>query len=183
MKMTKEDKKMLIAEYEKANGYLAKHAERYVGYISGFVFVEGCIVAASKPSIETTFWFPEHGYDWDEVSATCKKASESEEYFISENLRNCDASKKLALLDDAQFVPILLRQIVRDQPADCRLATIYFKKPWEIDEDDYPLPEAARSIYRDFLVAELDKFEKRLRTYLKRYGLTKCYFSTYWADR
>ena len=30
---------------------------------------------------------------------------------------------------------------------------------------------------------EVEKFEKRLRTYLKRYGLSKCYYGMYWADR
>ena len=27
------------------------------------------------------------------------------------------------------------------------------------------------------------KFEKRLKTYLKRYGLSKCSYGVYWADR
>ena len=30
---------------------------------------------------------------------------------------------------------------------------------------------------------ELDKFNKRLKTYLKKYGLSKVSHSSYWADR
>lgn len=181
--MNKTEKAILTAEYKKAGGYLAKRAESYVGHVSGFTTVEGCIITASKPHIETTFWFPEHGFDYAEVSAACNEASTDEEYFIAENMRWCDPAKKLALLDDERYVPILRRSITRDQPSDCRLGCIEFKRTWEIDGDDFQLPEAGRAIYRSFLAAEVAKFEKRLRTYLKRYGLTKCRFSTYWADR
>ena len=33
--------------------------------------------------------------------------------------------------------------------------------------------------WRNFLTEEVEKFEKRLKTYLKRYGLSKCTYSTY----
>ena len=34
-----------------------------------------------------------------------------------------------------------------------------------------------------FLENEQAEFGKRLDSYLKRYGLEKCHFGVYWADR
>ena len=45
------------------------------------------------------------------------------------------------------------------------------------------LVESCDADHMVFLDTDIAEFEKRLRTYLKRYGLTKCRFSTYWADR
>lgn len=45
------------------------------------------------------------------------------------------------------------------------------------------LDDDERAAVTGMLQDECDKFGKRLTSYLKRYGLSKCRFSTYWADR
>ena len=149
---------------------------------------DGSIYSIDKPSIETRFCF---GYgmqcqtDYDEAGEMADRAAESEKYFWSENVRRAGLTDWAEALDGARVVYISPEYYTQDD--DCRLVSVGIadteygqmcmrhSKGREIGSDDVSLLAAA------FEEAEL-KFEKRLRTYLKRYGLSKVETWTYWAD-
>ena len=51
-----------------------------------------------------------------------------------------------------------------------------------VTEDMHKLTEDECELLYYTARAEQEKFEKRLNTYLKRYGLSKCHYWTYWLD-
>lgn len=184
MKVTKDEKEMLRGEFAKA-----WDDPRMVTYctnkVSGFVTIRGTIITIDKPSIETRFCFGEHGFDFDEVNETCDRLSRDEGYFIAENIRRCAAGGIIKNLEDGHpFVPVLRREHYTGQTEDCRLGYVEWVYWYDIDRDDPDILTADEiAEYRQMCEEEIEKFTKRLRTYLKRYGLSKCDFWTYWADR
>ena len=184
MKITKPDKEMLRAEFAKA-----WDNDRMITYctnkVSGFVIIRDTIIVIDKPSIETRFCFGEHGYDYDEVNKACDSLSHDEEYFLAENLRRFAASDYIKYLDEGHpFVPVLRKTHYTGQSDDCRLGCIDWVYWYNVDRDNpLILTDDERAAYRQLCVEEIEKFTKRLKTYLKRYGLSKCRFWTYWADR
>ena len=200
MKITKDDKAMLREQYAKAWHEDARMVEYCVGKASGYIDIGGTLWVMDKPSIRTDFWFGEHTYDYDEVCERCDKASESERYFIGENLRNCPAYEMLEALEgrdrwgyDAHFKAYLADDAYWSQDEDCRLGHVNVLK-WHVDPEEYyatregmmphrELTEDETEQVKDFLREEVEKFQKRLKTYLKRYGLSKCHYGVYWADR
>lgn len=186
MKLTKNDKDMLRAEYMKT-WRNDESADWSVKNASGIMELRGYVIVMCKPHITTEFCFGEHGYDYDEVVEHCSRMSKSEEYFISKNLGRFEAKQWLDMLDGDEwpysgYVPSI-------KPCDyesdgCRLADIKWLRDWsEIDGNDMVLSDKEKMELRVFLEDEVAKFEKRLHTYLKRYGMSKCHFWTYWADR
>lgn len=143
---------------------------------------DGLVWDIDKPSIETHFCFGERGYDYEEVAETCRSLSKDEHYFRTENIRRMEAYRLLIRLrknpekfywskaysgesklvniraygynDDAEKERFAIRQMTSDE---IEVVTLLLKK-------------------------EVIKFFKRLNTYLKRYGLSKCRYWTYWAE-
>ena len=201
MKLTKEDKAMIRAEYQKVwTRRDGSPDEKMIDYCtnktSAYIDLGDGLVTFDKPSIETHFCFGEHGYDYDEVNETCNALSRNETYFIEENIRRTEAKDMLDRLtgNTERYitcdVPILTYGAYCTQTSDCKLAHINFVNRFY--EDGWG--HQPRGKWRDLtdeekqrLVAilqdEIAKFEKRLKTYLKRYGMSKCHFWTYWADR
>ena len=116
--------------------------------------------------------------EWEEVQDhvfSCK----NEAYFMSENMSSTDAWRYLRALNERRFGVYLCK----DREGESWVCWSYWA---EMQEDRYfvrELTDEEREQLRTACEAEQAKFEKRLRTYLKRYGLSKCYFSTYWANR
>lgn len=190
MKITEEQRNVLRAEYRKVWHGNAKMVDHCVRSASCMIELRGLIVDFDKPSIETRFCFGEHGYDYDEVMDACDAASRSEKYFMARNLEGTDAYRAIGMLDgDAErfwrkAYPILKPHRYCGQDEDCRIAYI----EWTTDASEahgnpMALTENEKAELRQMMVEEQEKFEKRLRTYLKRYGLSKCQYWTYWADR
>lgn len=179
MKMTKADKEFLRAECAKRYGEDGGMADWKVGKTSAFIDFGDVLVTFDRPHVKTDFWFGEHTYDYDEVVAHRDSVSKSEDWFIKENLRDTEAGWAIGRLDDnaAAF-------LVRTREDDSRLAAIEFESRYPIrGEVVRRLADDEAETLRAVLEDELAKFEKRLRSYLKRYGLTKCRYSVYWADR
>ena len=183
MKLTKEDKEMLTNEYKKVWStwrmvdYCVKKASAYVEF-------DGMLVVFDKPTIETDFWFAEHTYDYEEVCELCDSMSNDEQYFIAENIRNCRASEIVELIDNGELTACICPKRYYTQQTDCRLGYIEWCRHWEaVPEVARPLTDDEIAALRQICVEEVEKFQKRLQTYLKRYGLTKCHYGVYWADR
>ena len=186
-KLTKERRFILYQEYAKVwhSDYMIEHC---VKQASDFIEIDGIIIVFDKDSIKTDFWFGEHTYDYDEVCQRADDCSKSEAYFIAENMRQCDAHRHLELLDDPRWTPYLHSHAYTDQEKDCKLGYVSFYRDGIDDRfssiTDYrPLDPDEIDVYRAACESEVAKFEKRLRTYLKRYGLSKCHYGVFWADR
>lgn len=189
MKMTKQDKELVREQYAKVwHRRDGSVDEKMVDYCtkktSGYVMIDGRMITFDKPSIKTDFWFGEHTYDYDEVTKHAEACSKSEKYFVAENLHDIDW--RLEAIEDPYCKMYIGGRGYSNQSNDCILGSIEFCR-YGIDmpriKDAREMTNEEREQYADFIKDERDKFEKRLHTYLKRYGLSKCHFGTYWADR
>lgn len=201
MKLTKEDKAMLRAEYQKVwtkrdGSPDLKMIDYCTNKTSAYLDLGDALITFDKPSIETRFCFGEHGYDYDEVNETCDKLSRSESYFLAENIRRTEARDILDRIDGTEEryitckTPILVYGAYCTQTSDCKLAHIEFVNAFHEDYWGHKpngtwrdLTDEEIAALRTIMQDEITKFEKRLKTYLKRYGMSKCHFWTYWADR
>lgn len=197
MKMTKEAKEFIRGEYAKAWDSNPRMVDHCVKSCSGFIDFGDVIVTCNKPGIQKHFWFGEHNYE--DRSDECKAASESVDYFMRENMGNCYAFNALQRMGCADSEtdyyytrfhnPVLVYGAYCGQPEDCRLGYI----DWQDDMGEFhcrepksrfrQLTDSETDELREFFRGEVEKFEKRLHTYLKRYGLSKCEYDTFWADR
>lgn len=187
MKMTKQDKELVREQYAKVwHRRDGSVDEKMVDYCtkktSGYVMIDGHMVIFDKPSIKTDFWFGEHTWDYDEVCDRADAASKSEAYFMARNLE--DFNWRLEkLYDDAWTVYICPRGYCSQDP-DCILGCVEFVRDGSPRNSEARVAtRRERAEYAAFIEEEKAKFEKRLRTYLKRYGLSKCHYGVYWADR
>lgn len=166
-----------------------------------FTSDEGIIVTFDRPNIKTSFWFGEHGYDYDEKNAMAYAASKSVEFFIGENMDNLRTysaawGEPKSGYESQYRYPYVKRGAYCNQPSDCALGQIVFgnccgkSNYWRYDNEGGL--EACG--FRKLTDREIERlreaeerrdalFEKRLRTYLKRYGLSKVSCDTFWADR
>ena len=139
------------------------------------------VVKFSAPSIQKDFWFAEDARtveEWNEVQehvASC----ENVDYFMRENLSNTNASHYLRAIKDSRF---RLWKCV-NRFGDTWISYGYFTDMTYDTQFVRELTDEEKQELHEACVAEQAKFEKRLRTYIKRYGLSKCHFSTYWSNR
>lgn len=155
-----------VPYYDKRAGHFAKLSN-------------GGIFAIERPSICTEFCFGESGYDYDDAQRAAQHARTDSEYFKAENLRNF-----------SEWIEVLERGTWRGGPARVfsyltagGFARLEIRRPYReqyaagspiTDEDRAKLLDAYRAAYA--------ALEKRLDTYLKRYGLSKLHVWTYWRD-
>lgn len=186
-KLSRNDKDMLRGEFKKVWGDDSKMVEYCTNKTSAFMTIDSHIITIDKPSIRTHFCFGygvQGAYDYDEAQTTCSKMSGSERYFIDQNLKDCLAGQILENLSDSYWVDFWL--VDKRYGVDCNLSTIRCERR---EDRDYYMGQGWRLLtkdelteYKQMLETELEKFLKRLKTYLKRYGLSKCDYWTYWVD-
>ena len=157
----------------------------------------GVILAFGKQRIASgTFWFHDEGADYEYYKQVTANDKTKTEYFLRKNLSHYDDMIKEMTERKDRF----------GEP----LVPVFFEHNWctkgllgwgnkkhvmrEYDVRHYENDSrTAKSIHRmtendtkkalAILNNERAKFEKRLHTYLKRYGVSKIRFGTYWADR
>lgn len=160
----------------------SRDLDYYVRNTSAVVEDGGRIFAISKPSIETRFCHPDEPRE--EVEAW-RKAVRTYEFFESENMGDID------------------RQIERLKKADLEgknpwlesYATKSYNGLWNFycdveerdrrytkDETSIPMAEELRQKLLKALEGVRADFEKRLRTWWKKYGFEKLHTWTYWQD-
>lgn len=181
------------AEYTKVWGSDERMISHCCGKISRAAWLDdGTAFIWEKPSIEKHFCFGESGYDYDEAQNMAAHARNSEDYFRSENLREFDAviaaleGEGTGFYDNAQPY---IRQIGYHGPRAIGLSDLQWLRP----ADFYRLSEQQKQNIRLPFQSELETitegykaertaFEKRLNSYLKRYGLSQVKSWTYWRD-
>lgn len=208
-KAAKLDKAALRSEFAKAweSDKMVDYCTDKVAAVA--VLPSGEIVTVDKQHIETRFCFGEDGYDYDEAAAGVRTAYTSESYFKSENMKafrdalsdineakNPEAGRWFLIIGGAHY---------RGQSEDCRLRWIGYKRVSEVLEDlggsarlsELPgkriEPKDGNPAYRIATPEEIDAIEaaykaaasaheKKVDSYLKRYGLSKVHAWTYWRN-
>ena len=185
--------KKLISEYWKS--------ERMIKYclscLSNELELEnGLILKFEKPSIETYFCY---GYSlsnidtesYDNANKNVENARKDVINFINENIAQSglqDLYNKLIKADTVYYSNCNNNGIVSvrslyDQNDEC-----YFRYHYGENSDHYKTYITGTLSKSDVqkiiakVAEELQKFVKRLNTYLKRYGLSKVHSWSYWRD-
>ena len=167
---------------QKMVDYCVKKAEHIVE------LTNGDIVVIEKPSIETRFCF---GYsdsrydteDYDRANAMADHAKKSQEYFIEENMKGINQTIGQMEGTIHHSFEYRLRVPYTGQPEGSKLKSLdayywsdeYSKKYPEISGQDL------QRVIEGYKVVKAS-FEKRLNTYLKRYGMSKVKTWSYWQD-
>lgn len=164
---------------EKMTDYEMAKTDNFVKLPSGY------FLTFDKPTIKTDFCF---GYDTDysghEVSDAYKRLDafkRSEKAFKRANLEGLDEDIKDAK-DTNKKVFIYTKYTMGGKIADYTICD-----PWKDPQilKDTPMWEASeeerKSIIKGLEIARA-KFEKRLDSYLKKYGTSKLHCWTYWRD-
>lgn len=193
--MNSDEKQIITLQFRKVWHDDKKMVKHCVGSTSNFFTSDdGIIVTFEKPHIQTRFCFGEHGYDYDEVQGACRSASKSVDHFMAENLRQLESYASAWGASDRY--PMHRRAFIKRgayirQDADCALGRITLTNA--TGRDAYG-KDLSLDGWRELTPAEVKRlrdaqdrrdylFRKRLDSYLKRYGLSKCDYWTYWADR
>ena len=189
-KVWKKDKSMM--DYERKRFNYAVRLEN------------GGILYFAKPSIQTEFCFGYstcgQGAEYDEASKAAREA-DSEEYFLHANLSEMDERIRALELNcnypEGEYnyrydglTWYLVRQEYQGQTEPLNLYEYHAyrewdvkNEPWRYKEGNYTkMSDADRKTIIAAMKHEREKFEKRLRTYLKRYGTSKLRTWTYWLD-
>ena len=150
---------------------------------------KGYLIPLDKPDIETRFCF---GYslsrydteDYDRANDMVDYASKSVEYFKSENLKKITEWIKAIENDE-----VYIRTHYYNSPANSRAKTLVhmnFNRLYNMTEEqkaEYKLLTGAdKEMVLNAYKIELAKFEKRLDSYIKRYGTSKLKCWSYWQD-
>ena len=204
------DKALIRAELCKAwkSEKMVDYCTKQIASVA--ILPDGGIVTIEKQGIEKRFCFGESGYDIDEAISAAEHARTSEDYFRSKNMASFNGYVKdlQDMLDNIADGSCREYLVIYDthyinQSDDCRLRNIGFYRTWEILNafgGSYNLEEApGKRIHidgRDCHIATdeeincileayktaRDAHEKRVDTYLKKYGLTQMRSWTYWRD-
>ena len=166
----------------------------------------GDIITVDKQSIETRFCFGESGYDFDEAAEAAQIARTSQDYFKRENMESFN--KWVENLTDVlngtgNYMLTIGEKAYIGQPDDCKLRFITFDRITDIIEacggsaylEELPGKELfvngkhCRIATAEEIKIILDAYteaakahEKKVDSYLKRYGTSKVHSWTYWRD-
>ena len=147
---------------------------------------KGYFIAIRKPSIKKNFCFGESGYDYHEAQQMAQVARTNEEYFMRENLDQIDDT--ITKLQDLNMTAYTVKY---SEKSDIRQLLIVepswmYTYPWLKFESEQGHLEELTKEDRKLLIDAHFKvradFEKRLHTYLKKYGLKHINSWTFWRD-
>jgi hypothetical protein len=194
---TKKDEQ-LWADYKAllVNAHGESRASEYMKDTSNLMRAEcGIIIAFKKERIKTEFCWADEGAPYEHYKQVHKTQDSLQQYFLYENLRQYDdLIKELETRkrDYSDVVPVFYEH------EWCSIGKLGYATGVRAGRlshviDDEQDPRTRDTIHRmseneikqaiAILKEERAKFEKRLHTYLKRYGTSKLHTWTYWADR
>lgn len=145
----------------------------------------GMYLPFEKQEIETNFWFAESSIgtapSMEEALHSCEVMKTSEQAFIDANTRKMrDNIKEL----EGSGWYCLKRKYPAKNGVEIPIVNYLSLRVANYHSgEEIPLTKEDRKLIIDAEKRELEKFTKRLKTYLKRYGLSKISARTYWADR
>ena len=150
-----------------------KDADYYRKQYLGAVKVDDGYIMISKPSIETKFCFADEGPDYEYYKELMADNKRLEAHFMADNLSGLD--KKIKDLESG--FPMVVSSVYYDgRKSYCRV-----ESNWP-NPDDKPMSAELRAELIRAYRWSRSMFEKRLQSYLKRYGTSKLHTWTYWRD-
>lgn len=173
-----------------------KRADEYMKDTSNLMRAEcGIIIAFYKERIETEFCWADEGASYEHYKQVHKTQESLQQYFLHENLRKYDDLIKdleTRKRNCSEIIPVFYEiewcTIGKLGYAD----GVHAYRWYQVNESEQD-PRSRDLIHRmseseikqaiAILKEERAKFDKRLHTYLKRYGTSKLHTLTYWADR
>lgn len=150
---------------------------------------KGYLIPIKKPTIEKSFCF---GYslsrydseDYDRANKMAEYASKSEEYFKEQNLKGLRQ-----WLEALEYNELYIRTHYYKSPSNSRAKTLVHLKYWDYEnmseeqKKEYEKVSGTdKAIIREAYEKEIANFEKRLDSYLKKYGTSKLKTWSYWQD-
>lgn len=143
----------------------------------------GGMVEIEKPRIQKDFCF---GYsdsryntdDYDRANAAARHAANSQEYFISENMKQISD-----MIDDLKATGIYSRARYRGTSKDSPIRALEWPRYGvEFPEGAQPITDTDRAVLIEAWEKVGTDFRRRIDRYLKRYGLSKVNSWSYWMD-
>lgn len=157
--------------------YLANGGDDYDKKNSiGAINLHGGYYLIDKPSIENRFCFHDEGPDYEYYQSLCADEKKMIRHFKNQNLREFD-NKIDRMVKGSDFnndKRVWLRVIGK------RTYLSFYNKDGE--KDFILCNEDERMLILQGLRFGRKMFEKRLDSYIKRYGTSKIHTWTYWAD-
>lgn len=148
----------------------------------------GGVIAFDKRKINADFCFGEDGYNYDEAQNNVRNAYTNEDYFRSENLRELNKLIALFTPDGSTRDIYLYRKSYTNEIAPLNvwgfvaLTICQFEDNRRHYIDIRKATEEERAVILQALQEEKAKHEKKINSYLKRYGLSKVHAWSYWAN-
>ena len=181
-----EYERILASEVWSRSPHMVEHCLKNAAHI--VELTDGSIVVIEKPSIKKDFCFGyrDSRYDteeYDEANAAAAHARSSTDYFLSENLAAIDEviNHLEGKTRDSWEYHICIPY--NGQAANSKLKRIReFYWHDEIGQKYPKLEGENRTRVLEGYKAVRASFEKRLHSYLKRYGLSKVNSWSYWVD-
>lgn len=175
-----------------------KDVDYYMKEASNLMMTDcGVILVFKKPHVDAgTFWFHDEGSNYEYYKQVTRDDKTKTEYFLGENLDKYDDLIKEMTERKNRYGDGLVPVFYEHEWCSVGLLgwgnELYMKREYDVrnDESDprsrnhtHRLTESDTKKALAILKSERAKFEKRLQAYLKRYGVSKISFGTYWADR
>lgn len=190
---SKESQKQLKAEYRELLKDVWKD-DRMIKYCSSLADVvfkteDGFYLEVEKPYIETRFCFgysdsPYDTEDYDRASEMAHYARTNEDHFRETNLRKLKRAIEYYSdkNNDLWFQNHYISQ--ENNILKCIQSFKHWEEPHDISDTTkyHKVSDKDRELIVDAYKQELERFSKRVETYLKRYGLSKVHSWTYWRD-
>lgn len=149
----------------------------------------GDLIAIDKPDIETHFCFGYgcFGDTYEGAAESAAHARTSGDYFMSENLKKVD--RVIDDLKDDSMLAYTIRAYI-NAPKDTKIKDVHTAEEWQkwdvehrnANNDLIWLSAEDRERITAAYMRLRERFEKRLKAYLKRYGTSKLHVWTYWQD-
>ena len=187
------DKAMLeeyLAEFEKVWHGDKRMMDYEKSVFSSAVRLEnGGLLYFEKPSIECRFCFHDEGPDYEFYKKLTSKEERMRQYFLDQNLSKFDEDiEALKHPESDGRTWYIQRASYNSQTEPLNLWGYTRIDEWDLKSrpswygEVCKMSDADRQTILAGLQAERAKFDKRLQTYLKRYGVSKLHTWTYWAD-
>ena len=190
-------KNELRAEYNKVWNGNQHMVDFCVGKTDVVVKLRGkYLFPVDKPSIETRFCFGHglYGISTDEEERGAIRMAEyartNEGYFIRENMKQI--TEKIDVLNDSRYVALIRgHYITKSNLVDIEYFHDYgtegqlngvIARYQEKGDIAFLMEDSDKAIIMQAYEEAKQHFEKRLKTYLKRYGLSKVHSWTYLVD-
>lgn len=148
-----------------------------------------CLVPLDKETIKTEFFFGYsdigQGRSYDENNKLVEETNNTlVEYFMNHNLEHDEAiiNSLIDASNDSYYKIIKVEGYDLRKNSKYTICRIHINNPWSYEYKGTELTtDEINNVIEGYKIYK-EKFEKRLETYLKKYGTSKLSIRTYWID-